>query len=41
MDTIFINSLNSKTSDRHSLYLNLSDKINLKSSNKYVYFIKP
>ena len=30
MDTIFMNSDNSKTSDPHRLLLNLSDKINLK-----------
>ena len=36
MDTIFMNSENSKTSDPHSLFLNLSDKINLKRSDKYV-----
>ena len=36
MDTIFINSENSKTSDAHRLLLNLSDKINLKGSDKYV-----
>ena len=36
MDTIFINSENSKTSDHHRLLLNLSDKINLKGSDKYV-----
>ena len=35
MDTIFMNSENSKTSDPHRL-LNLSDKINLKRSDKYV-----
>ena len=29
-DTIFMNSENSKTSDPHSLLLNLSDKVNLK-----------
>ena len=29
MDTIFMNSQNSKTSDLHRLLLNLSDKINL------------
>ena len=34
MDTIFMNSENSKTSDPHRL-LNLSDKINLKRSDKY------
>ena len=36
MDTIFLNSENRKTSDRHRLLLNLSDKINLKRSDKYV-----
>ena len=36
MDTIFMNSENSKTSDPHRLLLNLLDKINLKRSNKYV-----
>ena len=36
MDTIFMNSENSKTSDAHRLLLNLSDKIKLKRSNKYV-----
>ena len=36
MDTIFMNSENSKTSDTHRLLLNLSDKINLKRSGKYV-----
>ena len=30
MDTIFVNSGNSKTIDPHRLLLNLSDKINLK-----------
>ena len=35
MDTIFMNSENSKTSDTHRLLLNLSDKINLKS-DKYI-----
>ena len=34
MNTIFMNSENSKTSDPHRLLLNLSDKINLKRSNK-------
>ena len=29
MDTIFMNSENSKTSDPHRLLLNLTDKINL------------
>ena len=36
MDTIFINSGNSKTSDPQRALLNLSDKINLKRSDKYV-----
>ena len=36
MDTIFMNSRNSKTSDRYRLLRNLSDKINLKRSDKYV-----
>ena len=35
MDTIFMNSENSKTSDPHRLLLNLADKINLKASDKY------
>ena len=36
MDTIFMNSGNSKTSDIHKLLCNLSDKINLKRNDKYV-----
>ena len=36
MNTIFMNSKNSKTSDPHRLLLNLSGKINLKRSNKFV-----
>ena len=36
MDTIHMNSENSKTSDRYRLLLNLLDKINLRISNKYV-----
>ena len=36
MDTIFMNCKNSKTSDPHRLLLNLTDKINLNSSDKYV-----
>ena len=36
MDTLFMNSENSKTSDPHRLLLNLTDKINLKRSDKYV-----
>ena len=36
MDTISMNSGNSKTSDLHRLLLNFSDKVNLKRSDKYV-----
>ena len=36
MDTIFMNSENSKKSAPHRLLLNLSDKINLKKSDKCV-----
>ena len=36
MDTIFMSSENSETSDPHRLLLNLSDKINLKRSDKHV-----
>ena len=36
MDTIFMNSENSKTPDLHRLLLNLLDKINLKRSDKFV-----
>ena len=36
MSTIFMNSKNSKISDSHRLFLNLTDKINLKRSDKYV-----
>ena len=36
MDTILMNSENSKISDPHRLLLNLSDKINLKGSDNYV-----
>ena len=35
MDTIFMNSEHSKKSDTYRLLLNLSDKINLKRSDKY------
>ena len=37
MDTIFMNSKNSKTFDPHRLLLNFTDKINLKISDKYVF----
>ena len=36
MDTIFINPKNSRTSDPHRLLLDLTDKVNLKSSKKFV-----
>ena len=36
MGTKFMNSENSKTFEPYRLLLNLSDKINLKRSNKYV-----
>ena len=35
MDTVFINSENSKTSDSYRLLLSLSDKIDLERSDKY------
>ena len=35
MDTVFINSGNSKTPDPHRQLLNFSDKINLKRKDKY------
>ena len=34
MDTIFMNSKNSKTSDHHRLLINLLNKMNLKRSDK-------
>ena len=40
MDTIFMKSKSSKTSDPQRLLLNLSDKINLKRIGKYFCFIK-
>ena len=36
MNTIFMNSENSKTSDLHRLFLNLLDKINWDRTDKYV-----
>ena len=36
MDTIFMNSENSKTSDPHRLLLTLTDKLNLKINDKFV-----
>ena len=38
MDTKFTNPAISKTSDRHRLLLNLSDKINLKRSDKLLLY---
>ena len=35
MDTIFMNSENSKTSEPHRLLRNVADKINLKRSDKW------
>ena len=35
MNVIFMISKNNKTSDLHGLLLNLTDKINLKISDKY------
>ena len=36
METVFMNFAYRKTSDLHRLLLNLSDRINLKRSNKHV-----
>ena len=36
MDTIFMNSKNSGTSDSHIPLLNFTDKINLQETHKYV-----
>ena len=36
MNTIFINSKNSKTSDPHKLLLNLTDKTDLRRKDKYI-----
>ena len=36
MNTRFVNSGNSKTSDPHRLLFNLTDKINLKRSKIYI-----
>ena len=41
MDTIFMNSENSKRPDPHRLLLNLSDKINLKRSDKHLTLSNP
>ena len=36
MDTIFMNSKNSKNSDPHGLFLNLTDKIDLRRKYEYI-----
>ena len=36
MNTIFMNSENSKTSESHRLLLNLTDKIDLRRKDKYI-----
>ena len=36
MNTMFMNSKNSETSDPHRLLLNLTGKINVKGSDQYV-----
>ena len=36
MNTIFMNSENSKTSDPHRLLLNLTDKTDVRRKDKYV-----
>ena len=36
MNTIFMNSENSKTSDPHRLVLNFTDKIDLRKKHKYI-----
>ena len=36
MNTIFMNSENSKTSDPHRLLLNLTDKTYLRRKDKYI-----
>ena len=37
MDTIFMNSWNSKTSNAYRIFLNLSVKLNLKGKDKYAF----
>ena len=41
MDTIFMNSENSKTSEPYVLILKLTDKLDLRRSEKKCCFIKP
>ena len=38
METIFMNTENSKTNEPHKFVLNLSQRLDLKSSNKHVAF---
>ena len=40
MDTMFINSKYSETSDLYRLLLNLTDKINIKRRDQYVFLSK-
>ena len=40
MNTRFINSENSKTSDPHRLLLNLTDKIDLRGKDKFIVLSK-
>ena len=40
MNTLFVNSENTKTSDRHRLLLNLTNKIDLRRNYKYIAFVK-
>ena len=37
METIFMNTKNSKTNELHKFVLNLSQSLELKSSNKHVH----
>ena len=41
MDTIFLNSDNSKTPDPRRLLLTLTDKLNLKRNDKFVALSNP
>ena len=41
MDSIFMYYQNSKTADPHRLLLNLTDRINLKRSDKYISLPNP
>ena len=36
MNTVFMNSENSKTSDPHRLLLNIRDEVDLKRKDKYI-----